>query len=83
MNLVVSRGNILLGIHPVPACTTEESSKLISSSTKMAILELSDDDIEVLKEALSNTLGVILNLSIKSKFQVNRVFVSFFLRIYG
>ena len=45
----------------------KESSELISSSTKMAILELRDEDIEVLKEALSNTLDVIMNSGIKSK----------------
>ncbi len=45
----------------------KESSELISSSTKMAILELRDDDIEVLMEALSNTLDVIVNSGIKSK----------------
>lgn len=45
----------------------KESSELISSIAKMAILEIRDDDIEVLKEALSNTLDVIINLGIKSK----------------
>jgi hypothetical protein len=45
----------------------KESSELISSSTKMAILELSDDDIETLKEALSNTLDLIISTDIKSK----------------
>ena len=45
----------------------KESSELISSSTKMAILELRDDDIEKLKEALSNTLDLIINSDIKSK----------------
>jgi hypothetical protein len=45
----------------------KESSELISSSTKMAILELRDDDIETLKEALSNTLDLIINSDIKSK----------------
>ncbi len=45
----------------------KESSELITSSTKMAILELRDDDIEVLKKALSNTLNVIINSGIKSK----------------
>lgn len=44
-----------------------ESSELISSNTKMAILELRDDDTEFLKEALSNTLDVIINSEIKSK----------------
>jgi hypothetical protein len=44
----------------------KESSELISSSTKMEILELRDDDIEVLKEALSNTLDVIMNSGTKS-----------------
>lgn len=43
------------------------SSELISSSTKMAILELRDDDIETLKEALSNTLDLIINSDIKAK----------------
>jgi hypothetical protein len=45
----------------------KESSELISSSTKMAILELRDDDIETLKEALSNTLDLIINSDIKAK----------------
>jgi hypothetical protein len=45
----------------------KESSELISSSTKIAILELRDDDIETLKEALSNTLDLIINSDIKSK----------------
>ena len=45
----------------------KESSELISSSTKLVILELRDDDIEVLKEALSNTLDVIIYSGIKSK----------------
>lgn len=44
-----------------------DSSELISSSTKMAILELRDEDIDVLKEALSNTLDLILNSEIKSR----------------
>lgn len=43
-----------------------DSSELISSSTKMAILELSDEDIDVLKAALSNTLDLIINSKIKS-----------------
>lgn len=45
----------------------KESSELISSNTKMAILELRDDDIETLKEALSNTLDILINSDIKSK----------------
>lgn len=45
----------------------KESSELISSSTKMAILELREDYIETLKEALSNTLDLIINSDIKSK----------------
>lgn len=45
----------------------KESSELVSSNTKMVILELRDDDIEILKEALSNTLDVIINSGIKSK----------------
>jgi hypothetical protein len=44
-----------------------ESSELLSSNTKMTILELRDDDIEDLKEALSLTLDVIINSGIKSK----------------
>lgn len=43
-----------------------ESSELVSSNTKMAILELRDEDINVLKEALSNTLDLIINSKIKS-----------------
>lgn len=45
----------------------KESSELVSSTTKMIILELRDDDIEILKEALTNTLDVIINSGIKSK----------------
>jgi hypothetical protein len=45
----------------------KESSELVSSNTKMVILELRDDDIEILKEGLSNTLDVIINSGIKSK----------------
>ena len=44
----------------------KETSELISSTTKLAILELRDEDIDVLKEALSNTLDVIINSGIKS-----------------
>lgn len=47
--------------------SNKESSELISSTTKLAMLELRDEDIEVLKEALSNTLDVLMNSSIKSK----------------
>jgi hypothetical protein len=49
----------------------KESSELISSSTKMAILELRDEDSETLKEALSNTLDIIINSEIKSKIIVS------------
>ena len=45
----------------------KESSELISSTTKLAILELREDDIDILKESLSNTLDVIINSGIKSK----------------
>jgi hypothetical protein len=45
----------------------KEVSELISSSTKMAIIELRDDDIETLKEALSNTLDFIINSDIKTE----------------
>lgn len=44
-----------------------EASELISSATKLAILELSEDDIENLKDLLSSTLDIIINLDIKSK----------------
>jgi hypothetical protein len=47
--------------------SVKESSELISSTTKLAMLELRDEDIEVLKEALSNTLDVLMNSGIKSK----------------
>jgi hypothetical protein len=47
--------------------SNKESSELISSTTKLAILELRDEDIEVLKEALSNTLDVLINSDILSK----------------
>jgi len=45
----------------------KDSSELISSSTKIHILVLRDDDIETLKEALSNSLDLIINSGIKSK----------------
>jgi hypothetical protein len=45
----------------------KESSELVSLTTKMVILEIRDDDVDVLKEALSNTLDVIINSGIKSK----------------
>lgn len=45
----------------------KETSELISSITKLAILELREDDIDILKESLSNTLDVIMNSAIKSK----------------
>lgn len=45
----------------------KESSELISSTTKLAMLELRENDIDILKESLSNTLDVIMNLGIKSK----------------
>lgn len=45
----------------------KETSELISSTTKLEILELRDEDIDVLKETLSNTLDVIMNSGIKSK----------------
>ena len=41
--------------------------ELISSATKLAILELSEDDIENLKDLLLSTLDIIINLDIKSK----------------
>jgi len=44
-----------------------ESAELISTSTKMAILELRDDDIKELKDALSNSLDLIINSNIYSK----------------
>lgn len=47
--------------------SSKESSELLSVATKLAILELRVEDIKVLKEALSNTLDVIINSDIKSK----------------
>jgi hypothetical protein len=44
-----------------------EYSELISSRTKEAILELREEDIFVLKEALSNTLDLIISFELKSK----------------
>lgn len=41
--------------------SSKDSSELISTATKMSILELSDDDIELLKEALSNILDVLIS----------------------
>ena len=45
----------------------KESSELISSSTKLTILESREEDIETLKEALSKTLDTIINSGTKSK----------------
>lgn len=45
----------------------KESSELISSSTKMAILELEGKYIKTLKEALVNILDLIINSDIKMK----------------
>jgi hypothetical protein len=47
----------------------EDKSELITfnSNTKQAILELRDDDIERVKQALSKSLDVIINSNIKSK----------------
>lgn len=47
--------------------SSKDSSELISSATKMSILELSDDDIELLVEALSNILDTIIKLGTKYK----------------
>lgn len=44
-----------------------ESSELISSSTKQSILELRDEDFDLLKEALSSALDLIISSEIKSK----------------
>lgn len=44
-----------------------ESSELISLSTKQSILELRDEDFDVLKEALSSALDLIISSEIKSK----------------
>ncbi|MBK8622872.1 MAG: hypothetical protein IPN79_14245 [Saprospiraceae bacterium] len=44
-----------------------ESSELISLNTKMAILELSEENIDMLKVGLSNTLDLIINSELKSK----------------
>jgi hypothetical protein len=40
-------------------------SELISSNTKMALHELSDEDIEILKNGLSNTLDLIIASNLK------------------
>lgn len=45
----------------------KDSSELISTSAKIAILELRDDDIEKLKDSLSHTLDLIIKSNIKSK----------------
>jgi len=44
-----------------------ETSELISFNTKQALLELRDDDVNHIKEALGNTLDLIINSEIKSK----------------
>lgn len=44
-----------------------ESCELISINTKMAILELREEDIDMLKLWLSNTLDLIINSELKSK----------------
>jgi hypothetical protein len=43
-----------------------ESSELISFNTKQALLECRDDDVNLIKEALANTLNLIINSEIKS-----------------
>lgn len=49
--------------------SNEDKSELLSSnnSTKQAILELRDEDVEKLKQALSQTLDVIIKSDIKTK----------------
>jgi hypothetical protein len=49
--------------------SNEDKSELLSSnnSTKQAILQLRDEDVEKLKEALSQTLDAVIKLDIKSK----------------
>lgn len=49
--------------------SNEDKSELLSSnnSTKQAILQLRDEDVEKLKQALSQTLDVIIKSDIKSK----------------
>ena len=46
--------------------SNNESSELLSTATKMAILELRDEDINLLKNLLSNILDIIINSSAKS-----------------
>lgn len=43
-----------------------ESCELISLNTKMALLELREEDIDMLKLGLSNTLDLIINSELKS-----------------
>jgi hypothetical protein len=51
----------------------KESSELISSSTKMAILELRDEDIAILKGALSTALDLIIKSEIKESIIENLI----------
>jgi hypothetical protein len=44
-----------------------ETSDFISSNTKMSILELSDESINILKDNLSNTLDLIIHSDLKLK----------------
>ena len=57
----------------------KETSELISVTTKLAILELSEDGLNILKESLSNTLEAIMTSSIKLKvlesFSINTAIV--------
>lgn len=44
-----------------------ESSKLITNSTKQALLELREEDLNVIKDALTSTLDLIIDSELKTK----------------
>lgn len=50
-----------------------ESSELISYTTKQAILELRDDDFNIIKETLGNTLDSIIKSDLKSRISHNLI----------
>jgi len=51
--------------------SSNESSELVSFNTKQTLIELQDDDINILKEALSNILDLIISLGMKSIIKEN------------
>jgi hypothetical protein len=58
----------------------KESSELISSSTKNAILELRDEDVETLKETLSNIFHNYFFIPKSIDFENQRIYIETFLK---